>query len=179
MPDFPPLTLVTGGIASGKSAWAETLAAASGKNRVYIATAQAHDTEMQAKIARHRAERGTGWRTIEAPRDLIAPLSGPWRDDVILIDCLTMWLTNQLMAGADLAQQSTRLLDCLSTVSAPVILVTNEVGSGGVSPNALARRFAAAQGRLNRDVARRADLVVALISGLPLALKGAIPKAAR
>lgn len=176
MQDFPKLTLVTGGIASGKSRWAERLVEASGRKKVYVATAQAFDAEMEAKIARHREDRGELWRTIEAPLDLGAALGTSWQDEIVLVDCLTMWLSNRLLADNDPREEVPVLLRTLEAMTVPVVLVSNEVGSGGISENALARRFQSEQGWLNQRVAARADLVVGVLSGLPLALKGQIPE---
>lgn len=175
MTAFPRLTLVTGGISSGKSLWAEKLVLSSGLKKVYIATAQAYDAEMESKIARHREDRDSLWRVQECPLEVTESLQNLWQDEVVLVDCLTMWLTNHLMAGNDPGTEVERLVRCLDSVTAPVVLVTNEVGAGGVSGNQMARRFAQEQGRLNQRIAKRADLVVAVMSGLPLALKGTIP----
>ncbi|MBI1417738.1 MAG: bifunctional adenosylcobinamide kinase/adenosylcobinamide-phosphate guanylyltransferase [Limimaricola sp.] len=172
--DLQKLTVVTGGAASGKSAHAEGLALASVRTpRIYIATAQAWDDEMKAKVATHRDRRGSDWVTIEAPYDLPGALEGLAAEAVVLIDCATLWLTNHLLAEADLDAEAERLLAALAACPAPVIVVTNEVGQGIVPDNALARRFRNAQGRLNQRLAAAADTVVAVISGLPLVLKGA------
>ena len=165
------LTLILGGIASGKSAHAEALAEATGPNRLYVATAQPHDDEMRAKIAAHRARRGTGWQTAEAPLDLAPALANPV-EDVVLVDCLSMWLTNHLLADHDLAAAQAALLEAVGACPKPLILVSNEVGLGGIDPNALARKFAAAQGALNRAVAAQADHVVLVTAGIPQVLKG-------
>jgi len=176
MSQFPHLSLVTGGIASGKSDWAEALASTAKRPRVYIATAEARDDEMRTKIARHRQQRGDGWQTIEAPLDLPAALRSVAADRVVLIDCLTLWLSNHLLAGSDLSAQTEALRTALIRAEMPVILVSNEVGSGGIGPHAEMRRFQQAQGVLNRQIAASADLAVAVIAGLPLALKGVIPQ---
>jgi len=175
MTDFPQITLVTGGIASGKSAWAERLVLSSGLSPVYIATAQALDDEMRAKVAQHKARRGGQWRLIEAPLDLAPALARLGPDEIALVDCLTMWLSNHLLADHDTAALAPALLGAVSAQRAPVVMVTNEVGLGGIAPDPLARRFADAQGALNQQIAARADLVVAVMAGLPLALKGQIP----
>jgi adenosylcobinamide kinase/adenosylcobinamide-phosphate guanylyltransferase len=172
---LPQLTLVTGGAKSGKSALAETLVRGTGRPRLYIATAEAWDDEMRAKIALHRQARGTGWQTVEAPRDLTAPLAAAHAGDVVLLDCATLWLSNHLLQGSDLAAESAGLLTALHGCAAPVVVVTNEVGWSIVPDNALARRFQAAQGRLNQQLAAQAGLVVAVIAGLPLVLKGQMP----
>lgn len=164
-------TLVTGGARSGKSTHAEALAAATGRPRRYIATAQAWDDEMADRIARHRAQRGPGWTTVEAPLDLCGALAGAVADEVVLVDCLTLWLTNHMLVGHDLAAQAGLLAQGLAACPAPVIAVTNEVGWGIVPDNALARAFRDEQGRLNQRLAAQADHVVAVLCGLPLVLK--------
>lgn len=169
------LTLVLGGAASGKSDFAEGLVAASGRPRAYIATAEARDAEMQAKIARHREARGPGWRTLEAPRDLSQALGGISPGEAVLIDCATLWLTNLLLAEADLAAGEAELFAAMDACPAPVVIVSNEVGLGLVPDTPLGRRFREAQGGLNRRLATRADLVVFVAAGLPLVLKGALP----
>ncbi|SMY06021.1 bifunctional adenosylcobinamide kinase/adenosylcobinamide-phosphate guanylyltransferase [Flavimaricola marinus] len=165
------LTLVLGGAASGKSAFAEGQITGSGRQPVYIATAQAFDAEMIAKIAAHQDMRGAGWRTIEEPTDLSAALAGASSDEAVLIDCATLWLTNLILADADLDAAQEHLLAAIETCPAPVVIVSNEVGSGIVPDNALSRRFRNAQGRLNQALAARADHVVAVMAGLPLTLK--------
>lgn len=177
--DFPQLTLVLGGAASGKSNYAEKLCVESGLSRVYIATSQAFDEEMHNKIFRHQAMRGDGWKTVEAPFDLVPALSEAGDGQIVLIDCLTMWLTNHLLADHPLQERIGALLEDLAAARAPVILVSNEVGGGIVPENALSRQFREAQGRLNQLVAARADLVVAVMAGLPLVLKGRLPEASQ
>lgn len=167
------LTLVLGGARSGKSAFAEHLARETGLDRVYIATAEASDDEMVARIARHRADRATaGWRTIEEPLDLAGVLcreAAPSR--VILVDCLTLWLSNAMLAGQDVAQAHSGLIAALAAVGGPVVIVSNEVGLGLVPETALGRDFRDAQGRLNQAVAAAASTVLFVAAGLPLVLK--------
>lgn len=172
---LPELTLIIGGAASGKSDFAEGLVTASGNSRIYLATAQAHDSEMAAKINRHQKTRGAGWRTIEAPLDLSNALGSASAGDVVLLDCATLWLTNQLMAEADLQIAQSTLLTSLTSCKAPVVVVSNEVGTGIVPENALARKFREAQGRLNQRLAAQSDLAVTVIAGLPMVLKGTLP----
>jgi adenosylcobinamide kinase/adenosylcobinamide-phosphate guanylyltransferase len=171
---LPALTLITGGAKSGKSRFAEGLVMQSGRRRIYIATAQAWDDEMRDRIAAHQADRGEGWQTLEAPRDVAGALAGAGPGDVVLLDCATLWLTNVMLAGAGLPAEADRLLAALQACAAPVVVVTNELGWSIVPDNALARRFRDAQGRLNQRLAEQAGLVVAVISGLPLVLKGAL-----
>ena len=166
------LTLVLGGARSGKSRHAEALVTASAPPWVYVATAEPLDDEMRARIAEHRARRGVDWRAVEAPRDLAGALERTATGGAVLVDCLTLWLSNLMLAGADIEAESARLETVLAQIAAPVVLVSNEVGSGIVPDNALARRFRDAQGRLNQRMAARADRVVLMVAGLPLIVKG-------
>lgn len=173
-----PLTMVLGGAASGKSAFAEALALGdtSAHRRHYIATAQAFDAEMRAKITRHQQMRANdGWTTHEVALDVADHLASFTDSDVVLLDCATLWLTNQMMAEADLAQTSDALTAALAASAAHVIVVTNEVGQGIVPEHAMSRHFREAQGALNQAIAREAGLVVQVIAGLPQVLKGQLP----
>lgn len=173
---LPPLTLVIGGARSGKSRLAERLVVGSGRPRVYVATAEAWDDEMRARIAAHRAGRAAdGWATVEAPRDLAGALGAVPAGAAVLVDCATLWLSNHLLDGADLIAQEDGLMAALAACPAPVVVVSNEVGLSVVPDNALARAFRDAQGRLNQRLAAQAALAVAVWAGLPLVLKGALP----
>jgi adenosylcobinamide kinase / adenosylcobinamide-phosphate guanylyltransferase len=172
---LPPLTLVIGGARSGKSAFAERLITDTRRPRRYIATAEAWDDEMSDRIAKHQRDRTEDWTTVEAPLDLPAALAGTRQDEAVLVDCATLWLTNHLLADHDLAQESKALLAALASCPAPVVIVSNETGWGIVPENALARRFRDEQGRLNQRLAAEAALVVTVIAGLPLVLKGQLP----
>lgn len=164
--------LVTGGARSGKSLYAEGLVRASARERVYVATCTPHDEEMRQRIDRHRDQRGEGWRTIEEPRDLAGVLAAEsTAQRAILVDCLTLWLSNLIFAEADPEAETARLAGALRAAPGPIVLVTNEVGSGIVPDNALARRFRDEQGRLNRRIAELADVAVLVAAGLPLVLK--------
>lgn len=172
---LPRISLVLGAAASGKSAFAERLVEWTGRSCVYLATAEAHDAEMKEKMAQHKARRAAGWQTLEEPLDCgraLATISG---DRAVLLDCATMWLSNHLMAESDLAAAEAELMAGLALCAAPVVIVSNEVGASVVPENALARRFREAQGQLNQKLAREAGLVVNVIAGLPLALKGTLP----
>lgn len=175
---LPHLSFVIGGAASGKSAFAERLLAATGRPKVYIATAEAGDEEMRLKIIAHQARRGAGWSTLEAPLDLVSALAEVSVHQAVLIDCATLWLANHMGSGSDITTEESRFLHALATSAAPVVVVSNEVGAGVVPDNALARRFRAAQGRLNQGLAARANLVVQVVAGLPLVLKGSLPEIA-
>ena len=174
--NLPPLTLIIGGARSGKSALAERLATGTGLIRHYVATAEAWDTEMAERIGRHKVDRGADWITTETPRDLVGVLKEVPKGQVVLIDCATLWLTNLLLAEADIAAESARLLEALQTCRVPVVVVSNEVGWGIVPENALARAFRDHQGRLNQLLAASAGLVIAVVAGLPMVLKGVLPK---
>lgn len=174
MTGFPRLTLVTGGARSGKSRFAESLCASAGLPRRYVATATAGDAEMAARIAQHREDRGAGWQTFEAPLDLRPALSGG-AGTITLVDCATLWLTNHLLAGHDLAAEAGALVAALQSAPGPVVVVTNEVGWGIVPADPLTRTFRDEQGRLNQRLAAAADLAVAVIAGLPVVLKGSLP----
>jgi adenosyl cobinamide kinase/adenosyl cobinamide phosphate guanylyltransferase len=165
------LTLVLGGARSGKSRFAEGLATRHPAPWLYVATAEAGDAEMTARIAAHQARRGAGWTTLEAPRDLAAPLAAAGSAPVV-VDCLTLWLSNLMLAEADIDVEVARLETALDGARGPVVLVANEVGSGIVPDNALARRFRDLQGQLNQRLAARAGRVVLLVAGLPLFVKG-------
>jgi len=173
---LPPLTLVLGGAASGKSAYAEKLVSTSGRHLYYIATAQAYDEEMRIKIVAHQARRGSGWTTIEAPLDVAPVLAEADASSAVLIDCATLWLSNHLIEGNDLATQESRLLKAIHGCAAPVVVVSNEVGQGIVPATSDGRHFRNAQGRLNQSLAARAKLVVAVMAGLPMVLKGTLPE---
>lgn len=162
------VSLILGGARSGKSARA--LALATGAPRTFVATAEALDDEMAERIARHRAERGPGWRTVEAPLDL-APAVAGHREGSLVVDCLTLWLSNLMHAGRDPAAEATALIDALANAGR-TILVSNEVGLSIAPENALARRFRDEHGRLNQRLAAAADHVELVAAGLPLVLKG-------
>ncbi len=172
---LPPLTLVVGGASSGKSAYAEGLVESSGKSMTYIATAQAFDEEMRRKIDIHVSRRGVGWTTIEAPMDLGPALQTLGADQVCLLDCATLWLTNQMLAEVDLETAQSDLMDAIARCPAPLVIVSNEVGHGIVPDTRLGRQFRDAQGRLNIVLAQAADVVVQVTMGLPHALKGSLP----
>ncbi|MBI5329819.1 MAG: bifunctional adenosylcobinamide kinase/adenosylcobinamide-phosphate guanylyltransferase [Betaproteobacteria bacterium] len=163
-------TLILGGARSGKSRHAQALAAASGLPVTFIATGQARDPEMAARIARHQAERPAAWRTREEPLHLAAALDAA--PGCVLIDCLTLWLLNLLEAGETVFERERALLlDALPRHPGRVILVANEVGLGVIPLGELTRRYVDEAGHLNQAVARIADEVTFIAAGLPLALK--------
>lgn len=171
-----PVTLVLGGAASGKSSHAETLIEAgfgtAWTGATYIATAHAGDAEMIDRIKRHRQRRGDRWQTVEEPLALafaIAKHAAP--DRPVLVDCLTLWITNVMLADRDTDRETRHLVDTLAGLSGPVVFVANEVGLGIVPANPLARAFRDLAGNLNQAVAAAADRVQFMVSGLPLTLK--------
>jgi adenosylcobinamide kinase / adenosylcobinamide-phosphate guanylyltransferase len=168
---FPAVTLVLGGARSGKSAYAERMISERGGG-LYLATAEARDGEMAERIRLHRARRGDGWDTVEEPLDLTAALvrvadSGR----PILVDCLTLWLSNLMAADRPIEDEAAALVGCLPALPAPVVFVSNEVGLGIVPAAPLGRAFRDHAGRLNQVIAAAADRVVFLAAGLPLTLK--------
>ncbi|RWF83303.1 MAG: bifunctional adenosylcobinamide kinase/adenosylcobinamide-phosphate guanylyltransferase, partial [Mesorhizobium sp.] len=156
---------------SGKSAHAEKLATACPAPWAYIATAQAYDDEMRERIALHRSRRGEGWTTIDAPLDLVGAIEALPDGRPVLIDCLSLWLTNHMLAEHDVEAECRGLVDVLSRPRGPWFVVSNEVGQGIVPDNALARRFRDAAGRLNQQVAAVSDTVLLMVVGLPLKVK--------
>lgn len=164
--------LVLGGARSGKSRYAQMRADATRLKPIFIATAQAHDVEMEERIARHRADRPARWETVEAPLELpraIATHAMPGK--VLLADCLTLWVTNLLLAGRDIPPATDELTSAIATAKGPVILVSNEVGWGIVPDNALARQFRDEAGIVNQKVATAVSEVQLVVAGLPLAMK--------
>jgi adenosylcobinamide kinase / adenosylcobinamide-phosphate guanylyltransferase len=174
---LPPLTLILGGARSGKSRFAEALVERAANCGAYCATAEAGDDEMAARIAVHRARRDGGgrgafWHTIEAPlavADVVAAEANPERP--LLIDCLTLWLSNLMMAEAPIDEEFAALRAALRDAAGPIVLVANEVGLGLVPETPLGRHFRDAAGRLNQEIAALADRVVFVAAGLPLVLK--------
>ncbi len=176
MSDLPPVTLVLGGARSGKSGYAERLvgqhADKHGLERVYIATAEAGDDEMAARIARHRERRGPIWRTVEAPLELAAALRAAVRPgSVVLVDCLTLWISNLMSDGCGVEDAADALVTALGGLDGPVVLVSNEVGSGIVPDNAPAREFRDHAGLLHQRIAALAGRVVLVTAGLAQDLK--------
>jgi adenosylcobinamide kinase/adenosylcobinamide-phosphate guanylyltransferase len=166
--------LALGGARSGKSRYARVRAEAAAPARRFIATGSAGDEEMALRIARHRAERGEGWTTLEAPRDLVGALGAEAREGrSAVVDCLTFWLANLAFAGDDIAAETQRLCEAVHALAGPVIFVSNEVGLGIVPPTPLGRDFRDWQGRLNQEMAAACDAVVFIAAGLPMALKPA------
>lgn len=165
------LTLVLGGARSGKSRYAEGLAKAVTGPRTFIATAEAFDDEMRARIGQHQADRGgDSWETIEAPLDLVAALSRA--RGFVLLDCVTVWLGNLMHHGHDVGATVAELCSALKAADDEIVVVSNEVGLSIVPENAMARRFRDEQGLANQRLAAVADQVVFIAAGLPLKLKG-------
>lgn len=165
--------LVLGGARSGKSRHAQAAAEATGGDLLFVATAQAFDAEMRDRVARHRADRDGRWRTVEEPIDLAAVLGREGVPDaVLLVDCLTLWASNLLLADEDAAARTDALLAAIAASPATLIFVSNEVGLGIVPDNALARRFRDLAGTINQRVAAAVERVDFIAAGLPLRLKG-------
>jgi len=173
MGDLRNVTLVLGGARSGKSSFGEKLVKESGLAPVYLATSEPRDDEMVSRIEHHRARRGPEWITVEEPDDLEGALAREARPGrAILVDCLTLWVTNLMMAEADIAVRSAALCSVLADIGSPVVLISNEVGLGIVPDNRMAREFRDHAGRLHQDVAAIADTVYFVAAGLPLKMKG-------
>ncbi|MBL8570564.1 MAG: bifunctional adenosylcobinamide kinase/adenosylcobinamide-phosphate guanylyltransferase [Phreatobacter sp.] len=164
------MTLVLGGARSGKSRHAEALIEAETAPWTYVATAQGWDDEMRARIAEHRARRSDSWRTVDAPLELAATISAHGNTPV-LVDCLTLWLTNVMLAERDMTTERAGLVDACRRAAGPLVLVSNEVGFGIVPENALARRFRDEAGRLHQELAAIADRVVLVVAGIPMRVK--------
>ena len=166
-----PVILITGGARSGKSTRAEARAQDFAGKPVYIATAEGFDHEMRERIAKHRARRGNEWIEHETPLELVAALNATDGGGARLIDCLTIWLSNLMHEGRDWAKEAAGLAEALGRQKSPVVLVSNEVGSGIVPENVLAREFRDAAGLLNQMIARAADEVEFVVAGLPMRVK--------
>lgn len=175
---LPRLTFVLGGARSGKSAYAQRLAESAvladdgSPELVFVATAESGDDEMRSRIARHQTDRGARWRTMEAPLELSRTLqeaAGAGR--VIVVDCLSLWVSNLMHAGQDPDRAYTEFLHILANCAGAVILISNEVGLGIVPDNALARAFRDHAGRMHQNIAAQADRVVFVAAGLALPLK--------
>lgn len=175
-------TLITGGCRSGKSHYAQRLAENAGKRRLFIATAPVLDEEMRRRVAQHKEmRRGRGWKTREEILDLVGCLRQANRQNVVLCDCLTLWVNNLLYAASqngttleeeDIAQRSREVCATARNISARVVFVTNEVGMGIVPADEISRRFRDLAGRCNQEIAAAADSVILIVSGLPIQLKG-------
>ena len=171
----PKLSLFLGGARSGKSLLAENFILASTKKPVYLATAEIRDQEMRIRADIHAQRRNDNWRLIEEPIDLVNAISAISDDEIVLIDCLTLWLSNLMAIGSDLRLEHSKLLSAVGNCRGSVVCVSNEVGMGIVPEYAIAREFRDAQGTLNQRVAAQAGLVVFVAAGLPLVIKGGIP----
>ncbi len=163
------ITLVLGGARSGKSAYAERLVMALPPPWIYCASGLGFDGEMRERISNHKARRGDGWQTVEEPCK-IAPVIGNTTSPM-LVDCLTLWITNLILAGEDVEAETDALLAAAHAAKAPIVFVSNEVGLGIVPDNALSREFRDRAGRLNQAVAAIANRVVFMVAGLPMVLK--------
>ncbi|HSX75861.1 MAG TPA: bifunctional adenosylcobinamide kinase/adenosylcobinamide-phosphate guanylyltransferase [Shinella sp.] len=169
----PGAALVLGGARSGKSAFAERLVAETGLSRHYIATGRAFDDEMRARISKHREDRGEGWQTHEEPLALAARIRDVARADrAVLVDCLTLWVTNLMLEERDIAAECSGLVEALRQAPGRIVLVSNEVGLGIVPENRMARAFRDHAGRVHQQVAALVPEVYFIAAGLPLKMKG-------
>ncbi|MDF2971458.1 MAG: bifunctional adenosylcobinamide kinase/adenosylcobinamide-phosphate guanylyltransferase [Microvirga sp.] len=168
--------LVLGGARSGKSRTALQLAEQASLQRIYVATAQAFDDEMRERIALHRLERDRSWQTVDAPFELPQAIQAQTDPDkAVLVDCLTLWLSNIVLAERDPPHETGRLIQAVRDARGPLILVSNEVGQGIVPSTPLGRSFRDEQGRLNQKIAEACDAVVFVAAGCPILLKPASP----
>ena len=163
--------LVTGGARSGKSVFAEKRTKQLGSSLIYIATSEVIDSEMKKRVEEHQARRGSEWQTLHAPINLTEALIETDGKGPCLVDCLTFWLNNLIFHDEDIDAAKKELITVLNERSDPVVLVTNEIGSGIIPENALARRFLDEAGRLNQTISQIADEVYVSISGIPLQIK--------
>lgn len=168
------VTFVLGGARSGKSQYAERFVTALPEPWVYIATAEARDEEMAARIAEHRARRAAGWQNIEAPHELPQALDATPRHAAVLVDCLTLWLSNVMHAKFHIDKITLRLEEALARRDGPTVIVSNELGLGLVPDTAIGRSFRDAQGVLNQRIAASAGRVVFMVAGQPLVVKGTL-----
>ena len=170
----PGTTLILGGARSGKSRLAEKLVLGSGRRAIYLATGRAFDGEMETRIAEHQERRGPEWRSIDVPLELAPALLAHAADNTaVLVDCLTLWVTNLMLEGRNVSRESQDLTEVLAGgLDGPVVFVSNEVGLGIVPDNAMAREFRDHAGRLHQSIAEIADRVLFVAAGLPLTLKG-------
>ncbi len=167
------IILVIGGARSGKSTFAEGLAAKSGLAKVYIATGQAFDREMSDRIDIHKARRGPDWENVEDPFDLAGVLKdAAGEGKAVLVDCLTLWITNLMLEQRDVDAEADALLDLLPSLDGQVIFVSSEVGLGIVPENYMARAFRDHSGKLHQQIGAIADEVYFVAAGLPLKMKG-------
>ncbi|MCO5135393.1 MAG: bifunctional adenosylcobinamide kinase/adenosylcobinamide-phosphate guanylyltransferase [Phyllobacteriaceae bacterium] len=169
---LPKSMLVLGGARSGKSRFAEEQVLTSGLSPFYLATGRALDDEMRERIDRHREQRGKAWETVEEPlalADAVLQTALPGR--ILLVDCLTLWITNLMMAQADVLRECESLVAALDSVQAPIVFVSNETGLGIVPEDAMTRRFRDLAGIVNQRMAKRCETVWFVAAGLPLKLK--------
>jgi adenosylcobinamide kinase / adenosylcobinamide-phosphate guanylyltransferase len=169
---LPPVTLVLGGARSGKSSYAERITVVHPRGCVYVATAEIGDDEMVERVRKHQARREAHWRTVEAPLEIGAAIVAETEQGAaVLVDCLTLWLSNLMAAERDPANETEALIRALGQAGGPVVFVSNEVGLGIVPDNKLARDFRDHAGRMNQRIAAEADAVFFIAAGLPMKLK--------
>lgn len=178
---FPNTTLIIGGASSGKTKFAEELTLKQGSRPLYVATAQPHDEEMKEKIKIHQQSRASAnWETIEAHYDLANKIDSLNLKlfDTVLIDCLTMWLTNHYLKDNDIFKESLKLISAIQRAKINLVIVTNEIGYSVVPENKMAREFQKIQGQLNQQIALEVQRVIQVVAGLPVVIKESIPQTA-
>ena len=176
---FPNTTLIIGGASSGKTKFAEELTLKQGSRPLYVATAQPHDEEMKEKIKIHQKSRAShNWETIEAHYDLANKIDSLNLKlfDTVLIDCLTMWLTNHYLKDNDIFKESLKLISAIQRAQINLIIVTNEIGYSVVPENKMAREFQKIQGQLNQQIALEVQRVIQVVAGLPVVIKENVPQ---
>ena len=173
---FPQFVLVIGGASSGKSRFAETVVLGSGRSPVYLATALPEDDEMREKISLHRARRSSGWLTVEEPLEVDRVISSRASGEIVLLECATLWLLNQMSSERDPEAASGALIRSIAEAPCPVVVVSNEIGLGVVPSDSFSRTFLSRHGELNRTLSKSADSAILIVAGLPFALKGEIPR---
>ena len=164
-------TLIIGAAASGKSQYAEDILNNNVGKKLYLASANIYDKEMQEKVNKHRDRRGSEWTTIAEPLDAVHYIENLNIKEIMLFDCATMWLTNHFLEKSNIYHEIDLLVNSIKSSKGSIITVTNEVGSGIVPDNSMAREFRELQGKLNQKLATVASLVVTVIAGIPLILK--------
>ena len=175
-PEFPNLTLVTGGLSSGKSLWAENFVNKANKQKVYVATAQPLDEELKQKIKLHQSRRGQDWQLLEEPFTNGEFFCQFGEEDLILLECLSTWLGNLLYRNFQLEEHLEKFLENLANSKANIVVVTVETGLGVIPKDATSRTFVKELGNLNQSIAKLSDLVVLVTAGIPLAIKGDLPQ---
>ena len=175
-PEFPNLTLITGGLSSGKSLWAENFVKKANKQKVYVATAQPLDDELSQKIKLHQARRGQDWKLLEEPFTNGEFFCRFGEGDIILLECLSTWVGNLLFKNVNLEEYLGKFLENLASSKAKIVVVSVESGLGVIPNDQISRTFVKELGNLNQLIAQASDLVVMITAGIPMAIKGNLPQ---